>query len=104
MQTKESGKPDILPVAAVRPDHARVPVMLPRESDADMRRDGGTTARWSLEPSTSPEECTARQHLDPRPDRHRRSIAGKRCRIGTISNTSDRKGVSHESRDREEID
>ena len=45
VQTMDDGKHDILPVAGVNPDHARVPVMLPRESDADMRRDGSMTGQ-----------------------------------------------------------
>ena len=39
MQTKEDGKHAILP-AAERSDRARVPVMMPRESDGKMRRSG----------------------------------------------------------------
>ncbi len=38
------------------------PVMLPRQSDADERRDGSKTAKTLANaPSMSPEECTA-QH------------------------------------------
>ena len=40
----DDGKPDILPVAGAILDHARVPVMLPRQSDADMRHDGSRVA------------------------------------------------------------
>lgn len=62
----ECGKHDILPVAGAILDHARVPVMLPRQSDADMRRDGSTTAQTvPIPPSMSAEECTA--HQDSRP-------------------------------------
>ena len=62
MQTKERGKHDILPVAGASLDHALVPVMLPRNSDADMRRDGSATPpRVHIPPSMSAEECTARQ-------------------------------------------
>ena len=43
----DDGKHDILPVAGAILDHARMPVMLPRQSDADMRRDGSTTAQRS---------------------------------------------------------
>jgi hypothetical protein len=58
----DDGKHDILPVAGAILDHARVPVMLPRQSDADMRRDGSTTARRVPDPpSMSAEECTAPQ-------------------------------------------
>lgn len=64
MQTKESGKHDILPVAGASLDHARVPVTMPRESDADMCRDGSTTAQTvQNQPSMSPEECTAHHIL-----------------------------------------
>ena len=40
----EDGKYDILPVAGQKPDHAGAPVMLPRESDCDVRRDGSSAA------------------------------------------------------------
>lgn len=58
----DCGKHDILPVAGASQDHAGVPVMLPRDFDADMRRDGSMTAQ-SVEtpPSMSAEECTAHQ-------------------------------------------
>ena len=60
MQTKERGKHDILPVAGASLDHALVPVMWPRNSDADMRRDGSATPpRVHIPPSMSAEECTA---------------------------------------------
>ena len=56
----DDGKHDILPVAGAIPHDARVPVMLPRQSDADMRRDGSTTANAVPNPpSMSAEECTA---------------------------------------------
>ncbi len=48
MQTKDDGKHDILPVATrvlTRWNHARVPVMMPRESDGKMRLDGSTAAQ-----------------------------------------------------------
>src|SRR5271165_2788142 len=62
VQTMDDGKHDILPVAGAILDHARVPVMLPRQSDADMRRDGSTTAQTVPNPpSLSAEECTAPQ-------------------------------------------
>ena len=58
----DDGKHDILPVAGAILDHARMPVMLPRQSDADMRRDGSTTAQTVPNlPSMSAEECTAPQ-------------------------------------------
>ncbi len=58
----DDGKHDILPVAGAILDDARVPVMLPRQSDADMRRDGSTTAQTVPNPpSMSAEECTAPQ-------------------------------------------
>ena len=58
----DDGKHDILPVAGAILDHARVPVTLPRHSDADMRRDGSTTAPTvPTQPSMSAEECTAHQ-------------------------------------------
>jgi hypothetical protein len=41
----ESGKHVILPVAGAILDHARMPVTMPRQSHADMRRDGSTTAQ-----------------------------------------------------------
>ena len=68
----EDGKPDILPVAGAILDHARVPVMLPRQSDADMRHDGSRVTpplrrSGQTSPSMSPDECTA--HQDP--DRQR---------------------------------
>ena len=44
MQTKEDGKHAILP-AAERSDRARVPVMMPRESDGKMRHGGSKAAR-----------------------------------------------------------
>lgn len=57
----ECGKHDILPVAGVIQDHARVPVTMPRESDSSMCLDGSTTAQTvPSPPSMSPEECTAR--------------------------------------------
>ncbi len=62
MQTKKCGKYDILPVADNCQDHARMPVMLPREFDADMRRDGSMTGQpVQNQPSMSAEECTACQ-------------------------------------------
>jgi len=67
----DSGKHDILPVAGAILDHARVPVIMPRQSDADMRRDGPTTAQTVPNPpSMSAEECTA----------HRNSHAGPRSK------------------------
>ena len=64
MQTKESGKHDILPVAGASLDHAGVPVTMPRESDAVMCHDGSMTAQTvQTKPSMSPEECTAHHIL-----------------------------------------
>src|SRR5271165_6524337 len=58
----DDGKHDILPVAGAILDHARVPVMLPRQSDADMRRDRSTTVQTVPNPpSMSAEECRAPQ-------------------------------------------
>ena len=62
MQTMDDGKHEILPVAGAILDHAQVPVMLPRQSDADMRRDGSMTAQTVPNPpSMSDEECTSPQ-------------------------------------------
>lgn len=47
MQTKDDGTHVILPVAGRRmasSDHAGLPVMMPRESDGEMRRDGSSAA------------------------------------------------------------
>src|ERR1700722_3295551 len=44
MQTMEDGKHDILPAAGPRSDRAGSPVMLPRESDCKVRRDGSSAA------------------------------------------------------------
>jgi hypothetical protein len=44
VQTKDDGKHAILP-AADRSDRARVPVMMPRESNGKMRRGGSNAAR-----------------------------------------------------------
>jgi len=42
------------------PDHARMPVMLPRESDSDMCRDGSSADNKQRSyPVDEPEECTA---------------------------------------------
>ena len=65
VQILECGKHDILPVAGASLDHARVPVTLPRDSDADMRLDGSTTAQTvQNQPSMSADECTAHRNLD----------------------------------------
>jgi hypothetical protein len=47
VQTKDDGTHVILPVAAhlAVSDHARLPVMMPRQSDGKMRRDGSSAAR-----------------------------------------------------------
>lgn len=59
---QKCGKHDILPVAGASQDHAGVPVMLPRNFDADMRVDGSRTAQSvKTPPSMSAEECTAHQ-------------------------------------------
>ena len=58
----DDGKREILLVAGAMLDHAPVPVMLPRQSDADMRRDGSATAKTVPNPqSMSAEECTAQR-------------------------------------------
>jgi hypothetical protein len=44
VQTKDDGKHDILPVAK-RSDHAGLPVMMPRDSDGKLRRDGSETVQ-----------------------------------------------------------
>ena len=65
MQTMESGKHGILPVAGQGPDHAVMPVMLPRDSDADMRPgDGGPAPEAALRP-VSADECTAHRDSNP---------------------------------------
>jgi len=63
MQTMERGKHVILPVPGLGPKHARMPVMLPRTSDADMRRNGSNAAQpgGPTKPLPSAEECTAHQ-------------------------------------------
>lgn len=61
MQTKDGGKHDILPVAG-RPDHAGLPVMMPRESDPDMRRDGPRPQ------GPAPVDERGRLHGAPAPD------------------------------------
>jgi len=58
----DDGKHDILPVAGAILDRVQAPVMRPRQSDADMRRDGSTTAQTvPSPPSMRAEECTAPQ-------------------------------------------
>ena len=65
MQTKDDGTHVVLPVAdalAVSSDHARVPVMMLRQSDAKMRRDSSRPAiQQPINPSLSAENCTAHQ-------------------------------------------
>jgi hypothetical protein len=78
----ECGKHDILPEAGADPDLARVPVTMPRDSNADMRRDGSMTAQpVQTKPSMSADECTAHQTLKPNaePQMDRRKIAP--CRV-----------------------
>ena len=66
VQIMDCGKHDILPEAASELDLARVPVTMPRDSDADMRLDGSTTAQpVQNKPSMSADECTAHQALTP---------------------------------------
>ena len=86
------GKHDILPVAGAILDHARMPVTSPRQSHADMRRDGSTTAQAVLNPpSMSAEDCTAHQDSQPkdgstrRPVR-RRAVSHDRASSDTLAN------------------
>jgi hypothetical protein len=70
MQTKNDGKHAILPVAE-RSDHARVPVIMPRESDRELRRDGSETVQPDrLDSMKRPVDECGRLHgapeLDPK--------------------------------------
>ena len=65
MQTKDDGKHDILPVAG-RPDHAGLPVMMPRESDGELRRDGSETAQ-PLRPDSTKHPVDERGRLHGAP-------------------------------------
>ena len=79
MQTKDDGKHAILPVAGAILDHARMPVMLPRQSDGDMRRDGSTTAQ------------TAQPAVDERGRLHGASGLAARRRIGPAASRAARR-------------
>ena len=81
----DCGKHAILPVAGAILDHARMPVTMPRQSHADMRRDGSTTAQTVPNPpSMSAEDCTAhqdfaaRRRIGPAASRAARRIAQQR--------------------------
>ncbi|MBA4010954.1 MAG: hypothetical protein C0481_03735 [Phenylobacterium sp.] len=93
---QESGKHDILPVAGAIQDHAGVPVMLPRETDADMRRDGSSTAQ-SVEtpPSMSAEECTAHQDsaADQAPGRRSHTQACRGVAVGSGVQPASRRSI-----------
>ena len=79
MQTMDCGKHAILPVAGAILDHARMPVTMPRQSHADMRRDGSTTAQTVPNPpSMSAEDCTAHQDSQPGDGSARRPV-GRRA-------------------------
>jgi len=70
VQTKDDGKHAILPVAG-RPDHARVPVMMPRESDGKLRRGGSETA-WPVRPDSTKHPVDERGRLHGAPELYRR--------------------------------
>lgn len=58
MQTRNDGKHVILPAAAPidrRPDRARMPVMMPRQSDGKLHRDGSGAA--TVQPKHPVAEC-----------------------------------------------
>jgi hypothetical protein len=63
MQTKDAGSPISCLWPGASQDHAGMPVMLPRDSDAKMRRDGPSDRPTVPSPSLSAEECTAHQTL-----------------------------------------
>jgi hypothetical protein len=87
----ESGKHVILPVAGAILDHARMPVTSPRQSNADMRRDGSTTAQTVLNPpSMSAEDCTA----------HRDSKSGN----GSTGRLTCKRGVSRISASQDNLE
>ena len=104
MQTKESGKPDILPVAGERPDHAVVPVMLPRDSDANMRPGEGAAAPADRKTPVSADECTAHQNSHAVQGSHGRSTAIKRHRSPAQYRIEQRRRASHAYTDPEEPD
>src|SRR4030081_1223257 len=66
VQTKDDGKHAILPVPE-RPEHARVPVMMPRESDGKLRRDGSETAK-PLRPDSTKHSVDERGRLHSAPE------------------------------------
>jgi hypothetical protein len=85
VQTKDDGKHAILP-AAERSDRARVPVMMPRDSDGKMRRGGSKAARTQ---HPHPVDERGRVHgvpeLSAKADK---SVAGK---ISVVLNTGKEK-------------
>ena len=66
MQTKDDGKHAILPVAG-QPDHAGMPVTLPRESDDNMRRDGSDVV-WLLQPTDTKQVVDERGRVHGAPE------------------------------------
>jgi len=101
MQTMESGKHVILPVAGAILDHARMPVTSPRQSHADMRRDGSTTAQTVLNPpSMSAEDCTAHQDSRPGDGSARRRAASHNSASSDTLATRRRRWPEREQRPR----
>jgi hypothetical protein len=65
-QIMECGKPHILPVAGPVSHRAVLPVVMLRESDASMRRDGYPTAQTvPITPPMSKEKSTAHHNQMP---------------------------------------
>jgi hypothetical protein len=104
MQTKESGKPDILPVAGQSPDHAVVPVMLPRDSDANMRPGEGAAAYADRKTPVSTDECTAHQDSHAAQGSHSRPTAIKRHRSPAQYRIEQPRRTRHAYTDPEEPD
>jgi hypothetical protein len=97
----ESGKHVILPVAGAILDHARMPVTSPRQSHADMRRDGSTTAQTVLNPpSMSAEDCTAHQDSQPGDGSARRRAASHNSASSDTLATRRRRWPEREKRPR----
>ena len=97
----ESGKHVILPVAGAILDHARMPVTSPRQSHADMRRDGSTTAQTVLNPpSMSAEDCTAHQDSQPGDGSTRRRAASHNSASSDTLATRRRRWPEREKRPR----